>query len=74
MTRVPRIAAKELVAFLEKMGFVLTRQSGSHKIFRNSDGIRVTVPDHAGKTIHPKIIKAIIVDLKISLDEFCGLL
>jgi len=74
MTRVPRITAKELVAFLEKMGFSQTRQSGSHKIFRNPDGIRVTVPDHAGKTIHPKIIKAIIVDLKMSLDEFCGLL
>ncbi|MFZ8829577.1 MAG: type II toxin-antitoxin system HicA family toxin [Armatimonadota bacterium] len=36
------------------MGFYLARQSGSHKIYKNQEGKRVTVPYHAGKIIHPK--------------------
>ncbi|MBI5147970.1 MAG: type II toxin-antitoxin system HicA family toxin [Parcubacteria group bacterium] len=29
----PRITAKEIIAVLEKNGFILSRQSGSHIIF-----------------------------------------
>lgn len=70
MSKVPRITAAKLIKALTRKGFVFTRQEGSHKIYRNADGIRATVPDHAGKIIHPKIIKTILVDTGWSLDEF----
>jgi predicted RNA binding protein YcfA (HicA-like mRNA interferase family) len=38
-------------------------------IFRNDLGVRITVPFHAGKTLHPKILKAIMRDAKISPEE-----
>lgn len=41
MTRLPRVTAQEIIRALERKGFVLARQSGSHKIFKNSGGIRV---------------------------------
>jgi predicted RNA binding protein YcfA (HicA-like mRNA interferase family) len=39
-------------------------------IFRNDENIRVTVPFHSGKIIHPKILKKIIEDTGIDKDEF----
>jgi predicted RNA binding protein YcfA (HicA-like mRNA interferase family) len=68
--KLPRITAKELMSILTKLGFKLVRSSGSHHILRNKKGIRVTVPVHAGKIIHPKILKRIITDIDISVVEF----
>jgi len=65
----PRVTAKEIMAALEKVGFVLARQSGSHKIYKNANGKRVTVPYHAGKTLHPKILKSILRDAEVSIEK-----
>lgn len=65
MTRLPRLTAKQIISILEKRGFKLVRQSGSHKIYRNSDGKRTTIPFHDNKILHPKIIKIIIKDAEI---------
>jgi len=67
--KLPRVPAKKIIAILEKKGFVQVRQSGSHKIYKNSSGIRVTVPDHTGKILHPKILSQICKDASIPLDE-----
>ncbi len=32
MAKLPRLTAKQIIAVLEKVGFALTRQSGSHMI------------------------------------------
>ena len=40
----PRISAAEAARALEKAGFQLLRQSGSHRIYRNAAGLRVTLP------------------------------
>lgn len=59
MPKIPRLTAKEAEALLIKSGFTLIRSKGSHKIYRK-ENIRVIVPYHANKTLHPKIIKQII--------------
>ncbi len=68
--RLPRITAPEAIKALEKAGFVLVRQSGSHKIFRNKDGQRVTVPYHSGMDLHPMILKSVLKDADLTLEEF----
>jgi len=65
--RLPRLTAREIVAVLIKVGFVLSRQSGSHQIYKNKDGKRVTVPFHTNKILHPKVLKSILRDA--DLDE-----
>jgi predicted RNA binding protein YcfA (HicA-like mRNA interferase family) len=72
--RLPRVTASEVIKALEKIGFVLTRQSGSHKIYKNREGKRVTVPYHAGRVLHPKVLKSILRDAELSIDEFVKLL
>jgi len=37
--KLPKLNAKEIIAVLEKLGFSLSRQSGSHKIYKNNQGI-----------------------------------
>ena len=59
------MTAEEIIALLLKSGFVFTRQSGSHKIYKNSEGKRVTVPYHASKVLHPKLLKSILRDAGI---------
>jgi predicted RNA binding protein YcfA (HicA-like mRNA interferase family) len=51
------------------MGLSVYAKNGSHKIFKNDSGIRVTVPEHSGKILHPKIVKQICKDANINPDE-----
>jgi predicted RNA binding protein YcfA (HicA-like mRNA interferase family) len=67
--KLPRIPAERIIAILKKKGIICVRQKGSHKIFRDDSGIRVTIPDHTGKILHPKILKQICMDCGITVDE-----
>ncbi len=68
--KLPRVTANEMIKIVEKLGFRFSRQSGSHKIYKNGEGKRVTIAYHSGKILHPKIVKSILVDAGISVDEF----
>ncbi|MFA5793421.1 MAG: type II toxin-antitoxin system HicA family toxin [Candidatus Gracilibacteria bacterium] len=68
------MTAKEIIAVLGKVGFILSRQSGSHKIYKNKEEKRVTVPFHANKTLHPKVLKSILRDADISVEKLNELL
>jgi predicted RNA binding protein YcfA (HicA-like mRNA interferase family) len=72
--KLPRVTASKIVKVLEKCGFVLTRQSGSHRIYKNEDGARATVPFHAGKILHPKVLKSIMHESGLSSEELRALL
>ena len=68
--KLPRITAADAIKALEKAGFSLSRQSGSHKIFKNKEGRRVTVPFHSGKILHPKVLASILRDADLTADKF----
>ena len=70
MPSLPRITAKQAISTLEKNGFVRVRQNGSHKIFKNIDGKRATVPFHGAKILHPKVFKSILDDSGLSPEDF----
>jgi predicted RNA binding protein YcfA (HicA-like mRNA interferase family) len=48
MPKPPVLKPKEVVAILERLGFVEVRQRGSHRQYRHADGRGTTVPFHAG--------------------------
>ncbi len=74
MTKLPRVTARQIAGALEKRGFFLARQSGSHMIYKNPAGRRVTVPFHGSKILHPKVLKNILRDADLSSDELERLL
>ncbi len=65
----PRVTALEMIRVLEKAGFFLSRQSGSHQIYKDQRGRRVTVPFHSGKILHPKLISSILKDADLDPDD-----
>jgi len=69
MPPLPRLTAKEIIGILEHRGFSLARQSGSHKIYKNAEGKRVTIPFHGSTILHPKVLKSILRDAEISIEE-----
>ncbi len=72
--RLPRITAAVAIRALERAGFFLARQSGSHKIYNNQEGKRVTVPYHSGKILHPKVLRSILIDADLTTEEFKDLM
>ncbi len=68
--KLPRITAADVIKVLEQAGFSFSRQSGSHKIYKNKEGKRVTVPYHSGKILHPKTLKSILRDADLTIEKF----
>jgi predicted RNA binding protein YcfA (HicA-like mRNA interferase family) len=74
MPKLPIIKTKELIRVLEKLGFFKFHQVGSHAQFKHKDGKRVTVPIHHGRDIDKKMLRGVINDLDITVEEFTKLL
>ncbi len=72
--RQPVVNAKQIIKVLEKKGFVFSRQSGSHAVYINPDGLRTTVPIHGKKDLGRSLLRQIMKDANISFDELNDLL
>ena len=59
MAKLPRWTAADAEGALLTAGFELLRSKGSHRIY-GMRHLRITVPFHAGATLHPKIIKQVL--------------
>ncbi|HEV2494689.1 MAG TPA: type II toxin-antitoxin system HicA family toxin [Terriglobia bacterium] len=59
--RLRSVTARRLVNALEKDGFRLNRQSGSHRQYKHADRRRVTVSfHHSSDTFPPKTLRSMI--------------
>jgi len=68
--RLPQYTAKTLIRALEKLGFVLRRQTGSHAILRHPKTKRiVSIPMHAGD-IKRGLLFGILAQTGITKEEF----
>ena len=65
MPEQPKLTAKEAKKLLLQAGFQKVRVKGSHHIYKR-DIIRVVIPFHSGKILHPKIVKQVLdaIDLE----------
>jgi len=60
-----------VIRALERDGWRLIRTSGSHNQYKHLEkpGV-VTVPDHAGETLYPKLLKSILRQVDLTVEEF----
>ena len=75
MGRIPQISGQDAVKAFEKLGYHAVRQRGSHiRLWPTEGSTRkpLTIPDH--RIIGKGLLRKIIRDAKISLDEFLNLL
>ncbi len=71
MPKLPLLNAKELSRILQKLGFELKRQEGSHMFFEHSDGRTTVIPNHGGEEIDRELLNKIVKhDLQIERDTF----
>lgn len=71
----PVLRPKECLRALEKAGFYIDHQTGSHvRLFqRTKPGLRVTIPMH-NKDLPPGTLKSILRQANLSIEEFLKLL
>ena len=70
--RLPVLTGQEVLAILHRHGFLPVRQSGSHVILRHGDGRRATVPVHAGRTLGRGLLRQIMRDTDLTVDDLTG--
>lgn len=69
---VPVLKPREVVALLERLGFIEARQRGSHRQYRHADGRGTTVPFHDGRDISPVLLRKIARDIGLTVEELLG--
>ena len=74
MTKLPRgLSGKEVVKALERAGFYIKRQKGSHIVLRRDNPfVQVVVPDH--KSVDTGTLSAILDGAGLSIEDFNKLL
>ncbi|MBI3031388.1 MAG: type II toxin-antitoxin system HicA family toxin [Candidatus Rokubacteria bacterium] len=73
MTKLPLVSGRECVRALERVGFHLKRQEGSHMILRRDNPFaQVVVPDH--RELDRGTLRAILRQAGIGVEDFLKLL
>ncbi len=72
MPKLPVLSGKDVIKALTKAGYVFDHQTGSHITLVNNEGKKITVPNH--KELGPGILRAIIKQAGLKMDEFIRLL
>ena len=72
MGSVPVLKPRDVERLLERHGFTLARQRGSHRQYRHPDGRSTTVPFHGSRDIAPTLLRQIARDIGLSVEELLG--
>lgn len=75
MSKIPLISGKTAIKAFIKMGYQVTRQTGSHfRLIHPEMGELkpLTIPNH--KTLGKGLVRKLLRDSNINLDKFIGLL
>ncbi len=67
--RLPVRNARQIISILQKHGFELDRQSGSHAVMIHPDGRRTTVPIHGKRDLGKGILHQIMKDAGLSNED-----
>jgi len=74
LPKISPINPNDLIKILQKSGFKIIRQKGSHIIMIDNRKTRIVIPVHPGKDVKPGLIRAIIKEAGLSREDFFKLL
>jgi len=74
LSKLKIIDARRMERLLLRLGFEKVRQKGSHAFYRHSDGRVTTVPHHKGRVLARPLIREILREIEITVDEYNNLL
>ncbi|MDR0609718.1 MAG: type II toxin-antitoxin system HicA family toxin [Planctomycetaceae bacterium] len=67
------VTAAQLERLLFTLGFNKVRQKGSHAFYRHSDGRTTTIPHHSNRNLPRPLLRAILREIRISIDTYNSL-
>ncbi|MBI4722384.1 MAG: type II toxin-antitoxin system HicA family toxin [Candidatus Stahlbacteria bacterium] len=70
MSKLQIIDAKKMEKLLFLLGFEKSRQRGSHVFYRHFDGRTTTVPHHKGRVLARPLIREILREIEIAVDDY----
>jgi predicted RNA binding protein YcfA (HicA-like mRNA interferase family) len=70
MSKLSLIDASSLEKLLFKLGFTKVRQKGSHAFYRHADARTTTVPFHVGKDLPRPLLREILREINLSIDDY----
>jgi len=74
LPKIRPLLPRKLIKILERVGFKVVRQKGSHVIMMNDKGTRTVIPVHPGKDVKPGLIRAIIKEAGLRREDYMKLL
>jgi len=63
------LKADEIIRSLQRHGFMVIRQKGSHVRLGHNDGRVTSVPNHPGQDIGKGLLRKILRDTDLTMDE-----
>jgi predicted RNA binding protein YcfA (HicA-like mRNA interferase family) len=70
MTKLRLVTYRELSKVAEKAGYKWVRREGSHNTFRNAAGRIIVIPDHGSQVIVRPLLRKILRDIGLNLEEY----
>ncbi len=70
MPKLNPISGKKLAKILKSLGFVVIRIKGSHHYFHHADGRCTTIPIHSNEDVAVGTMRAVLDDIKLSVEEY----
>jgi predicted RNA binding protein YcfA (HicA-like mRNA interferase family) len=70
LTRLRLVTYREPSKVAEGCGFEWQRRQGSHNTFKNSEGRIIVIPDHGGQVIVRPLLRKILRDMGITVDDY----
>lgn len=70
MSKLKLVDAQTMEKLLFSLGFKKVRQKGSHVFYRHSDGRTTTLPHHKGRSLARPLIREILREIEISIEEY----
>jgi len=70
VSRLKLLAYRDLSRIADMAGFHWVRCTGSHNVFQSSDGRIVVIPDHGHSVIVRPLLRKILRDMGLGVDEY----
>ena len=70
MSRLKLLPYREVAKIAEAVGFEWVRRRGSHNTFRSGDGRVIVIPDHGTQVIVRPLLRKLIRDMGLTVDEY----
>jgi len=74
VSRLRLLPYRDLRTIAEASGFRWVRCEGSHNTFRNAEGRIVVIPDHGAQVIVRPLLRKILRDMGLSVEDYNRLL